>query len=80
MCKKDVEDHGPCSKCAESIILRRKVCGENDIEDIAALAAEAKAKCDKCRGYTDETEIKCVQRDCPNLYRRATLAARMKKK
>ncbi len=82
-CKAPVEDHGPCPKCAVSIGLRRKAIAASamsDIEDIEAMAAEAKAKCDKCRGYTDETEIKCVQRDCSNLYRRATLASRLKKK
>ena len=49
-----------------------------DIEDLVKQAAEAKLKCDKCRGYADETEIRCVQKDCNNLYRRATLETRMK--
>ena len=82
-CKGPVEDHGPCVKCAVSVDLRQKSIAASavaDIEDLEALAAEAKAKCDKCRGYTDETEIKCTQKDCVNLYKRATLAARLKKK
>lgn len=82
-CKAPVSDHGPCETCGRQIELRRKAIAAvacSDVEDIVALAAEAKAKCDKCRGYTDETEIKCVQKDCPNLYKRATLAARLKKR
>ena len=45
----------------------------SDIEDLLKKAAEAKLQCDKCRGYADETEISCFQKDCCNLYKRATL-------
>jgi hypothetical protein len=80
-CRMPVADHGPCTKCSVSIDLRRKslaACAIADVEDLFTLAAEAKLKCDKCRGYTDEVEIACCQRDCNNLYRRAALASRIK--
>ncbi len=80
-CGVHVADRGPCASCSHSIELRRKAVAAStmsDIEDLRRQAAEAKAKCDKCRGYSDEVEIKCVQKDCPNLYRRATLAARIR--
>ena len=48
-----------------------------DIEELMCQAVEAKIICDKCRGYTDETSIKCVQRDCPNLYHRAAIAKKI---
>lgn len=49
-----------------------------DVEDFQLQAAAAKAKCDKCRGYSDEVEIKCCQRDCLNLYKRASIAIKLK--
>ena len=72
-----------CRECsAKSQIRKRHNLGrENttaDIEDLVGQAAEAKLKCDKCRGYTDEQEISCVQKDCLTLYRRATLEIRIK--
>jgi hypothetical protein len=84
-CRRAIERdlaHGPCRECSASIAKRelgRAAMRVADVEDLAALAAEAKAKCDKCRGY-EADEIKCVQKDCPNLYRRAVLAVRMKEK
>ena len=72
-----------CKPCAtrKEMRKRHRVTLSNtttDIEDLINQAAEAKLKCDKCRGYSDEMEIKCVQKDCNNLYRRATLEIRLK--
>jgi hypothetical protein len=77
------QQFGLCKECdtREQIRKRHKITLINttgDIEDLVKQAAEAKLKCDKCRGYSDETEIKCVQKDCLTLYRRATLEMRIK--
>ena len=72
-----------CKECDARVQVRKRhritpATTTPDIEDLVKQAAEAKLKCDKCRGYADETEIRCVQKDCNNLYRRATLETRMK--
>ena len=74
---------GLCKECDAKIQIRKRhrigrVNCTADIEDLVRQAAEAKLKCDKCRGYADEREIGCVQKDCLNLYRRATLETRIK--
>ena len=56
----------------------RSATASADIEDLQKQAAEAKTKCDKCRGYADEVEIKCVCKECINLYKRASIAVRIK--
>lgn len=66
--------------CIDSFFKRDgpKAAASTDIEDLKAQAAEAKAKCDKCRGFVDEgEEVKCVQKDCPTLYKRASLGVRL---
>jgi DNA polymerase delta subunit 1 len=72
-----------CKNCEARVQVRKKhkisiINETTDIEDLVKQAAEAKLKCDKCRGYADETEIRCVQKDCLNLYKRATLEMRIK--
>ena len=77
------KSYGRCRDCETSVQIhkRHKITGVNtsvEIEDLIKQSVEAKLKCDKCRGYADETEIKCVQKDCLNLYCRATLETRIK--
>ena len=72
-----------CKTCAAADQIRKRLkvsvsSASADIEDMLRSAAAAKLKCDKCRGYADETEIRCVQKDCVNLYRRATLDVMLK--
>lgn len=55
-----------------------KASAAADIEDLTKQAAEAKLKCDKCRGYSDEVEIRCVCKDCATLFKRASLNVRIK--
>jgi hypothetical protein len=74
---------GFCNLCETRMHIRKRlrisrVNSTADIEDLVTQAAVAKLKCDKCRGYADETEIRCVQKDCNNLYLRATLETRIK--
>jgi DNA polymerase delta subunit 1 len=68
--------HGPCFSCSCESDLRHKSRQANqhtDIEDLKKQFHEATEKCTQCRGYADD-QIKCVQKDCSNLYRRATLS------
>ena len=56
---------------------QRQLLGEEVYQDRLTQAtealAEAKLKCNKCRGYDDDA-IKCVQRDCKYLFRLAKCA------
>ena len=81
-----LKDSRICATCKAKIETRKRhslpmslfVPLAKDVEDLVASAAASKVKCDECRGYSDEVEIKCVQKDCQTLYRRASLEVMIK--
>jgi hypothetical protein len=67
---------GPLTKFFTVRTLRQKLeAAEYDARLAAAreALARAKAKCDACRGYSDDS-VQCVQRDCKYLFRLAKCA------
>lgn len=81
MCGNPVEGSKLCPRCAEfegKRAANKAAMRTEDVEDLVAIAAELKNKCDECRGYPSE-EINCVARDCPTLYKRATVATKLLK-
>lgn len=73
-------ENGVCQKCKRFVSLRKagmSAASVVDIEDLKKQAEEAKQECiTKCGYATDDVE--CVSRDCSTLYRRATLASRIR--
>jgi len=71
------EISGMCGICKFNYLSEDKmvVSFKNGIQleyqEACKLEKEATLKCEKCRGYAS-SDINCVQRDCKNLYKRAS--------
>lgn len=71
---------GACPKCYKFILRKQKTalqCAPIPIEELHRLAEEAKKECYTRCGRIVE-DIKCVSKDCSTLYKRATIAARIR--
>lgn len=78
-CGKKVADGGACDICRPFVAAppSRVTHSSVDIEDLARQAEAAKRECvEQCGRASDD--ISCVSRECAVLYKRVTIAARMR--